>query len=523
MKTRYFYLAIFSGLLTTLAIPNEIKNTGYSTIGFFAYIPLFIALIQIRDKKNLIILVVFYFLVANSLQNFWLAFFHSFGLFTFLGAIIGYMPYSLVLGYLLYHSLRAFENKTLTLAILFTLYDYSKSVGFSAYPWGLSAFMVNNFNELIQVADIFGVFFVSFVVYFFNAGIANLFIKQNKINKLSALLSIVLTGASFTYGIIKKIEINPILNKKVDTLNISAIQLNIDPWLPGNYKESIKRSIKLTREALKENPDIELVLWSEGVLTFPFDSYKEYAHNNSELLELYDSINKLIIESKSHFVIGSPSNIDRKLRTHQNSVYAIKPNLSIENIYSKVFLVPFAEKVPFHDYEFVREFFLNNFGIAGQASGDKIEIFKMKKFRLGLLICYDDAFTDLARAYKNQGANLLLNFSNDSWSKTNSSEWQHFVVAKFRSIENGIKTVRATNSGITTVINEYGENVESLKTFKEGYLTAKIKLPPKITTVYEHIGDLFIYILAIMFTATTIGYFIEDKTHPSPFFTKPKV
>ena len=111
MKTKYFYLVLFSGILTTLAIPNEIKETGFSTIGLFAYIPLFIALIQIKDKKTLISITVFYFLVANSLQNFWLAFFHYFGLLTFLGAIVGYMPYSFVLGYLLYYSLKFLRIK----------------------------------------------------------------------------------------------------------------------------------------------------------------------------------------------------------------------------------------------------------------------------------------------------------------------------------------------------------------------------------------------------------------------------
>ncbi|QMU99039.1 apolipoprotein N-acyltransferase [Borrelia sp. A-FGy1] len=518
MKKKYIYLVLFSSILTTLATPNEIKETGYSAIGFFAYIPLFIALIKTKNKKTLISLTVFYFLIANSLQNFWLAFFQYFGILTFLGAIIGYIPYSFALGYLLYYSIKTFKNKALILAILFTIYDYSKSIGFSAYPWGFSAFMISNFNDLIQVADIFGVFFVSFIVYFFNAGIASILIKQSKVNILSTFFSIILIIASSTYGIIKKIEINPILNKEIDTLSIAAIQINIDPWLPGNYKESIKRSIKLTKEALKENPDTELILWSEGVLTLPFNSYKEYIYDNLDLLELYNSINELIIESKSHFIIGSPSNIDQRLRTHQNSVYAIKPNLNIENIYSKIFLVPFAEKIPFYNYKLVREFFINNFGISGQISGNKLEIFKLKKFRLALLICYDDAFTDLARAYKKQDANLLLNFSNDSWSNTNSSEWQHFVVAKFRSIENGIKTIRATNSGITTIINEYGKNIKSLETFKEGYLTFKVKLSPKITTIYEHIGDLFIYMITIMIVIMTLRfYFIEARTHLAPF------
>ncbi|AHH08200.1 apolipoprotein N-acyltransferase [Borrelia anserina] len=524
MKTRYFYLAAFSGVLTTLAIPNELKNMGYSSIGLVAYIPLFMALIQIKNKTTLIHLTIFYFLIANSLQNFWLAFFHSFGPITFLGAVSGYIPYTLVLGYLLYYSLKTFKNQTLTLAILFTFYDYSKSIGFAAYPWGFSAFMVNNFNDLIQVADIFGVFFICFVVYFLNAGIANFIIKQSKTNTLSVLLSILLVSTSFAYGIIKKIELNPILSQEIDTLNIAAIQLNIDPWLLGNHKEGIKKSIKLTKQALEKHPDTELVLWSEGVLTLPFDSYTDYIFYDKELLELYDSINKLIINNKSHFVIGSPSNKDQKLLTHQNSVYAIKPNLKIENIYSKIFLVPFSEKIPFYEYQFVRKFFLQNFNLVGQINGNRLEIFKLKKFNLGLLICYDDAFPDLARNYKKQNANLLLNFSNDSWSHTNSSEWQHFVVAKFRSIENGIKTVRATNSGITAIINEYGEIVKNLEPFKEGYLISRIKLPPRFTTIYEYIGDLFIYALAIAIVIMTLrSYFIEKSTHLSFLFTKHKV
>ncbi len=140
----------------------------------------------------------------------------------------------------------------------------------------------------------------------------------------------------------------------------------------------------------------------------------------------------------------------------------------------------------------------------------------MKKFKFAPLICYDDAFPELSRFYKIQGANTLLNFSNDSWSKTNSAEWQHFVVAKFRSIENGIKTIRATNSGITAIINEYGESIKKLETFTKGYLLSTVKLSPTFTTIYEKIGDSFIHILMIMFLITTLRfYFIEDKNQLS--------
>ncbi len=237
MKTRCFCLAAFSGILTTLAIPNEIKETGYSILGFVAYVPLFIALNKLEDKKALMGLAVFYFIIANSLQNFWLGFFHAFGWITFIGVIIGYIPYSLTLGYFLYYSLKSFKNKTMSITMLFTFYDYSRSIGFLAYPWGLAAFTVNNFNNLIQVADIFGVFFVSFAVYFLNSGIADFLIHKNKTNLLNIAFPTLLITASFTYGMIKKIELKNLLAKEIDSLNIAAIQLNTDPWLPGNDKK----------------------------------------------------------------------------------------------------------------------------------------------------------------------------------------------------------------------------------------------------------------------------------------------
>ncbi len=286
------------------------------------------------------------------MQNFWLGFFHAFGWITFIGVIIGYIPYSLTLGYCLYYSLKSFKNKTIVITMLFTFYDYSRSIGFLAYPWGLAAFTVNNFNDLIQVADIFGVFFVSFAVYFLNSGIADFLIHKNKTNLLNTIFPILLITTSFTYGMLKKIELKNLLAKEIDSLNIAAIQLNTDPWLPGNDKKGIRDSIAITEQALKENPEIEFVVWSEGVLTYPFSEEDQYFKN----YDLHNELKNFIKERKIQFAIGAPSNVDKTIGIQQNSIYMIEPDLNIANIYSKIFLVPFAEKIPFYEYEFVRNF-----------------------------------------------------------------------------------------------------------------------------------------------------------------------
>ncbi len=112
--------------------------------------------------------------------------FHAFGWITFIGVIIGYIPYSLTLGYFLYYSLKSFKNKTMSITMLFTFYDYSRSIGFLAYPWGLAAFTVNNFNNLIQVADIL-VYFCIICSLLFKLGNCRLSNpqKQNKFAKHS--------------------------------------------------------------------------------------------------------------------------------------------------------------------------------------------------------------------------------------------------------------------------------------------------------------------------------------------------
>ncbi len=75
----------------------------------------------------------------------------------------------------------------------------------------------------------------------------------------------------------------------------------------------------------------------------------------------------------------------------------------------------------------------------------------------GTPICFEDAFSDLCRQYILRGADVLLNITNDSWSKTWSSEIQHFQVARFRAVENRRVLVRSTNGGVSGVVGPWGE------------------------------------------------------------------
>ncbi|TFG57700.1 MAG: apolipoprotein N-acyltransferase, partial [Spirochaetales bacterium] len=110
-------------------------------------------------------------------------------------------------------------------------------------------------------------------------------------------------------------------------------------------------------------------------------------------------------------------------------------------------------------------------------------------------ICFEDAFPYLCRNFVRQGAEMLINLTNDSWSKTDSAQIQHFVAARFRSIENRTVLVRSTNAGVTSVIDPHGRLIHSLPYFTEAFLAASIPVYSSgRSSFYTRFGDFLPYL-----------------------------
>jgi apolipoprotein N-acyltransferase len=121
-----------------------------------------------------------------------------------------------------------------------------------------------------------------------------------------------------------------------------------------------------------------------------------------------------------------------------------------------------------------------------------------RPFRFGVPICFEDAFPDVCARFFRNGADILVNITNDSWSLTDSAETQHFVVARFRSIEFRRVLARATNAGVTAVVDAEGRTIASLPLFTEAVLPVEIpvQISPAPTT-YFLLGDWFPAFLAL--------------------------
>jgi apolipoprotein N-acyltransferase len=124
---------------------------------------------------------------------------------------------------------------------------------------------------------------------------------------------------------------------------------------------------------------------------------------------------------------------------------------------------------------------------------------------LGILICYEIIFPDLSRQMVNNGANLLLNITNDAWYGKSSAPYQHFSMAVFRAVENRRTLVRSANTGISGFIDPAGRVMAATALFREAAMSRIVPLLSK-TAVYTRIGDLFAQIcLAATAMAAVVG------------------
>lgn len=533
---RSVFLAFFSAILSILAHANPFFLEGIPLLSFFYLIPLFLAWIICSSLNQAIIIGSIYSFFSTLGQNFWLAFFGDFSLFTLGGPVIGYTIMFSIFSFLVWNLLKSkVPYKPFLLAFFWTTYEITKSTGFLGYPWGLIFQPLHSFLIFIQIVDTIGTFGLSFFIALINSALAFLIAKKDSLFAKRALKVTILSYTIFIiYGMFclySKVEPNSYLSTLI-------VQVNEDPWREDGEFKALETSIKLTEESLSINPDIELVIWSETLLkrlyfsslyeNFPFDkslhsltstypihwligaptlSIKEVSDKNEKIIREKISHMKLFIETDTNSLnwkeIYKSAPFSRDYYEPYNSILFINPKGIIEKTYSKSKLVPFAENVPFQGISLF-SWAYEKIGISALWKiGEEDPLAYLKNHEnqiicLGLLICFEDAFDLIARKAVLRGADILINLTNDSWSKTYSAEWQHHIVAKFRAIENRRTLIRSTNSGVSSIIDPWGRILDSLPLFEEGSLAYLVPIYNKNTSLFTKGGDWFIILLSVL-------------------------
>lgn len=301
-----------------------------------------------------------------------------------------------------------------------------------------------------------------------------------------------------------------------------------------NGTVSVNRVANLAREAALSKPS--LTIYPESVTMdaygFYISEYKDLFMNdeaaNNAHPGIYNTyiIYKMITATKGYHLLGTTlikENTNKNAYDnyeYYNGIEFVGPNGNIIDEYAKIKLVPGGESYPFQDSEFllntppfknIIKFMYDEFDKAGAnrwSRGKKITVFNHPNgYKFAGIICYESAFGDFMRQFAYDGAEMLSIITEDAWSYSDNSQWQHFYMAVFRAIENRRDIVQNGNSGVTGHISSSGKIISTLPFWQPDYMLANVSLNDEIT-IYTRYGEWFIILCFItMFALLAFSIF----------------
>jgi apolipoprotein N-acyltransferase len=368
----------------------------------------------------------------------------------------------------------------LSLPLFWVALEYLRGILLTGFPWALLGYSQQNFSLAIQSADVTGVYGVSLLLVAVNCALAWLLREpRRKSAWLGAAGVLLLSLSHFGYGAWRQAQ--P-LDQRQTQLQVAMVQGNIEQaikWNPDHRQATIDKYLQLSAQNGAVNP--ELIIWPEAATPF-------YLQDPSELSM---QVGQLPRQTGSYLLVGSPAYQrlpDQNYRNY-NSAFLFSPQGEVLGRSDKIHLVPFGEYVPFGSLlTFVNKLVAG----VGDFSPGTVKPLPLNGHSLGVLICYEAIFPDLARDYVRQGSDLLVNLTNDAWFGNSSAPYQHLAMTRFRAIENRIWLVRVANTGISALIAPSGKLVLSGPLFEAANLSGLVGLGSG-ATFYTRFGDLFAY------------------------------
>lgn len=494
LPVRKFFLSLLSGILLTASFPSM----GFHIAAWFSLVPLLIA-VKGESTLNTFKLGIVAGLVHYLTLLYWIINVISTygGLHWLAGMVILFLLclyLSLYMGIFSFLVNKFIESriKILLFAGFWVSLEYIRAVILTGFPWCLLGYSQFNQRVLIQVADITGVYGISFIIAAVNILIFILVsdIRKN-INKKyffpEALLLTVIIIMAVSYGSYRVKEYTGTADSG-KVLNVAIIQGNIDQsvkWDAEYQEETIKRYLSITEGTYGFKPDI--IVWPETSVPFYFQEKNEFTGI------LYDIPQK----SGAQFIFGSPSyRIKGKEVSYLNSAFHISPNGALKGQYDKVHLVPFGEYVPLKK---MLPFVNRLVPAAGDfSSGESLDPLLLNGISSGILICYEAIFPEISRDLTEKGARVLINITNDAWFGLTSAPYQHLYMSIFRAVENRIPLIRSANTGFSGIISPDGTVETAGGLFTSESITGNIRIDNHPLTFYSRYGDIFAQLILII-------------------------
>ncbi|MBR4742274.1 MAG: apolipoprotein N-acyltransferase [Desulfovibrio sp.] len=364
----------------------------------------------------------------------------------------------------------------------------------SKFPWLNFAAALTPWPILVQSAAYVGCYGISLIYSFI---LFCLLVAHQRKNWCTFAFGAIALGTLLTanYTLLATQE------KDGRSVSVLFVEGNINQnqkWDAKFQQATFNHYAKLTQEGLAQHPETELIIWSETAMPFFY-----------EISPLAAQIQKLVQHLHRPLLFGAPGTlVSSSTRTPPVYNRATLLNSMGQTIgqYEKEQLVPFGEYTPsWLHFDFLDPLLQ---GIGTYTPGQHTAPLLYKDLSFGMLICYEGIFPWLAQRRVTEGANLLIDISNDTWFAQTSALRQHLYLTALRAVEQQRWILRATNSGISAVIDSHGRIVCQGPIAKAGSLIAHANTQTKYSFFHEHwLAELIIFGLLFL---SLLGYLLKQ-------------
>ncbi|MCY3763147.1 MAG: apolipoprotein N-acyltransferase [Gemmatimonadetes bacterium] len=367
----------------------------------------------------------------------------------------------------------------LAAALLWTGAEYLLSLGELGFPWLLLGSTQAVTVELIQYAEITGVYGVSFWAASVNA-VLWLTLRASglrpRLAGAAALLALFACPWWYSTAVIDSTPGEP-------GIRVGLVQnnLGLEKWHSGGLERSFTTLEQLSRAAAAQGPD--LLVWPETAVPCQLRTREDCSGRVEEL-----------VAELGVPVLTGASDADPHTREPYNAAFYFTADRAPQR-YAKMHLVPFGERTPFMDYvPLLRDIdwtaLTGDLGPAEFARGRERTLFKHPGGDFAVLICFESVFPDLVRRHVAAGADFLVVITNDSWFGRTAGPYQHAQLAVFRAVENRTAIARCATSGVSLFVDPYGRTSQSTPIFTEAHAVGGLATGQR-RTFYNRRGDLF--------------------------------
>lgn len=359
----------------------------------------------------------------------------------------------------------------------------------TGFPWlPLGGAQVDNI-PFSRIAEVTGVYGLTFAVLLVNcAFVAGLLLRGRR--RTNLLISAGAAAIALQMGSFAKPEQFPPSRQAV-LVQENVPVLDMVQWTPQYYDQNIGSLAQLSVEARRS----QKVQREPGLIVWP-ESPAPFITTDPRLQYWLDEIAR---DTNSYMIVGSTGVVPGPGSTDEptlfNSALVIDPQGRAVGRYDKIHLVPYGEFVPFKNILFFAKKLTREVG--NFEPGTERKVFDLDGSRASVVICYESIFPNEVRQFTLNGAQVLVNISNDGWYGETGAAFQHLQMARLRAIENHRWLLIDSNSGVTAAIDPFGRIAARVDRNIRTALQAPYGTQTEVT-LYVRYGDFFAWMCVVI-------------------------